>query len=213
MNQQGIAGAGPSRHPTPPSVRKHIANVHRTIGGRPPKNCPLEVWDEYYKKFKAENDRQGVESAENSWTQLAKGEQFIEKMRHRPFPQFGNSSEEDELPKGVLPAIPATRRGQTERSQATSKKDLRKSAQPVKSATGNGQQVSKAEDEAAASLTALAQAQPAKQSSADSPQAQSDMKPKRRRTGPESLRSSLGKNWEAQVDEDGHRPARRGRKN
>ncbi|KAI0884645.1 uncharacterized protein GGS22DRAFT_145281 [Annulohypoxylon maeteangense] len=208
MNQQGT-GAEQARRPTPPSVRRYIASIDRVVGGRPAKDASKEVWDDYINKFMTEMNREQNEEAEKSWTQLAKGEQFIEKMGKQPFRLLGNSSDEDE---GVPSTTPAKKRSHTERSRTTPKNDSRKGAHHVEPAADSDEYVPSADDEAAASLTAIAQTQLSAQSPENPSPTQAGTKPKRRRTGLESLESSLGKNWEAMVDEEGHRPARRTRK-
>ncbi|KAI1449586.1 hypothetical protein F5Y02DRAFT_428855 [Annulohypoxylon stygium] len=204
MSGQGAGGADQSGRRTPPSVKRYIASVDRAVGGRPPKNCSDEEWDKYFDKFMIENDRRGAENNAKSWTQLAKTESFIAKMSKLPFRLLEIGSDEDEPPKG-------SQRGQTERSRATLKGPA-KSTHQLKPPGGHKHRAPNAEDEAAGSFAALLKAQSPTQSPGDSTQVQPTAKPKRRRTGPESLRSSLGKNWEATVDEEGHRPARRAKK-
>ncbi|KAI1095385.1 hypothetical protein F5B19DRAFT_489520 [Rostrohypoxylon terebratum] len=204
MSGQDASGAGQSGRRTPPSVKRYIASVDQAVGGHPPKGCSNEEWDKYFNKFMIENDRRGVENAEKSWTQLAKTESYIAKMSKLPSQLLQKSSDEEEPPKG-------SQRSQSDRSGATPKGPVKSTQQP-KPAGGHRQHVSNAEKEAAASLTAPATAKPSTQSSAILSQVQPMAKLKRRRTGPESLVSSLGKKWEATVDEEGHRPARRARK-
>ncbi|KAI1461191.1 hypothetical protein F4805DRAFT_316289 [Annulohypoxylon moriforme] len=195
---------------TPPSVRKHIASVNQAIGGRPSKDASKEEWDVYLDKFMTENNRQSHEDAEKSWVQYRKAKAFVDKMGQRPFQALDNDSDEDE---GIVSTKPAKQKGQTERGEAAPKNGLTKNVQKAKPAGKNEQRVPTADEkETAEFMNELAENRVSTQSPTGASQAEPGTKPKRRRTGPESLRSSLGKNWEAMVDEEGHRPARRAKK-
>ncbi|KAI2473475.1 hypothetical protein F4781DRAFT_442076 [Annulohypoxylon bovei var. microspora] len=219
MSQQGAGGAeSPKRRSSDSaSMKKYIASVNRAVGGPPSKDASRKDWDQYVNKFMTENWRRGDEEAENSWTELEKSEGFIKKMGQQRFRLLGNNSDEDELPKTIQSTTPAKQGGQVERNRVTPKKDSKKGARQEKQVGENRQHAPNAKAQvtkpATASPTTLPHDPDANGSLADAPQAQTGKKTKRRRTGLEILQSSLGKNWEPMVDEEGHRPTRKAKKN
>ncbi|KAI1106789.1 hypothetical protein F4804DRAFT_329984 [Jackrogersella minutella] len=218
MSQQGDNQMEPAkqRTNTDASVKKYIADIDRAVGGPPSDSASKETWDIYVDAFINEKNRRDEEEARNSWTQLAKAEQFIEKMSHQPFRLLGHSSDNEDRPKAAESITPGR----------TTKKSSTKKPQQAKQIEENAQSSTTTDSKTAASNGASSNGKAAAKRTrrksdsipllnpAEASEPQSGPRPykKKRRSGPETLASQLGKNWEPQVDEQGHRPTRRAKR-
>ncbi|KAI2625310.1 hypothetical protein GGS26DRAFT_197017 [Hypomontagnella submonticulosa] len=217
------------------SVKRLTQEVDDEVGGKPPDDASIEAWDRYLNDFMEAMQRRDEEHAKNSWTQLGKAEQFINKMRQQEFRLVGDNIAEGTLPRSSGSTVSHQRKGRTERNRAV--KPTNKNRGPVELSHGvcgvgsreisrQTERVEESERQAAPIDNPFARSpsmlqnskQPGSSTAAkhtlssdpvDIAEGRDDQRPmKKRRSGPAALESNLGKNWEPHVDAEGHRPSR-----
>ncbi|KAI1139516.1 hypothetical protein F5Y05DRAFT_325379 [Hypoxylon sp. FL0543] len=206
------------------SVQRYMDDINRAVGGSPPENASRKDWDRYLDAFMTEKLRRDDEDDKNSWPELAKANQYVEKMKQQ-VRSARNNGEENSLLRSNGYTVPDRHEDRRERRQATKKTPKEKPRQHKRgeedkqqailadnrAGKGRGSQVrvnSPLLSSVRASWGSMSTSPPP--SSAHT--SEGEQSKKRRRTGAEILESDLGKNWEPQVDQYGHRPARKVRK-
>ncbi|KAI5864311.1 hypothetical protein GGS23DRAFT_563804 [Durotheca rogersii] len=222
------------------SVDKLTDDVNATVGGPPSDDASKEDWNSYMNLFMGEIGRRDAERARQSWNQLAKANKCVDNMRKRLFSMVGSGEQEDESFKGPAdgPTNTAPNKSQGDRSRPARSQGVelgplavsldshpQKDATEVKHTRPSEQERALTRDQAARVLETLSDPSTFMEESTETPPPrnvldyaetaivgqQSPPSRKRRRNGVENLESNLGTKWEAHVDEEGHRPSRKGR--
>ncbi|KAI0843301.1 hypothetical protein F5Y06DRAFT_1452 [Hypoxylon sp. FL0890] len=224
MVQQTINSMEAAKRLVDSSVQRYMDDINHAVGGSPSDNASREDWDRYLDAFMNEKQRRDAEDDKNSWPQLTKASQYVERMKQQAQPAR-NHGEEHGLLRTIGYTVAGRHEDKTERRQTT-KKNPKERPRKDKRAEEDKQQASLMDNQAGKGRGTQALANGSLSSSADAPRGSMSTTPpihpahtsegehtkKRRRTGAEILESDLGKNWEPHVDSYGHRPARRVKK-